>query len=105
MKSQRNPADYISEKINDDLTLTNCVRTYVNDKGETKNAGDFGWWLYDETFGYNLAMKAKSKEEALIEALTHYNEYFKKERAALCSLQLKVNSFLVQFPSDDDGDE
>lgn len=99
---KNNPENYISQKINDDLTLTNCIRSYVNDAGEMKPCGDFGWWLYDKTFGSNLAMKAKSKEDALIEALTHYNEYFKRERAALSSLQSKVNSFLVQFPSDED---
>jgi len=103
MKSTRNPADYISEKINDDLTLTNCVRSYVDKvTGETKPSGDFGWWLYDETFGMNLAMKAKSKEEALIEALQYYNERFKQERDALLSLRYKVNGFLNQFASDDD---
>lgn len=103
MKSERNPSDYISEKINDDLTLTNCIRSY-KDKvtGEMKPCGDFGWWLYDETFGYNLAMKAKTREEALIEALTHYNEYYKKQKAELSSLQSKVNSFLCQFSSEDE---
>ncbi len=92
----------MNEKINDQLTLTNCSRTYVNDKGEEKPCGDFGWWLYDEVFGMNLAMRAKSKEKALIEALAWYQERFLKERSEHRKLRKKVNTFLDQFSEEDD---
>jgi hypothetical protein len=94
--------EYKSEKINDFLSLTECTHTYVNDKGETKTGGDHGWWLYDETFGMNLAMRAKTKEGALVEALLFYQKYYIREKNSLSDLQQKVNSFLRQFEKKDE---
>lgn len=45
----------MSENLGDDLCLT-----------ETKNQG---WWLWSEVVGMNIAMRAKTREEALIEGL------------------------------------
>lgn len=88
----------VSEHINDSLCLTNCTHTYVDTKGVTKPGGEHGWWLYDETFGMNLAMRAETEKAALIEALLYYQKRFIQERTMHENLQLKVNSFLVQFP-------
>lgn len=61
------------------LTLSNCKD---------------GFWLYDKTRGMNLSMKAKTKDEAFIEALTYYQERLKKIETHYSLLAQKVYSFV-----------
>ena len=71
-------------------TLTLCE--YQSPKN-----GSFGFWLYDETQGMNLAMRAKSEREAFVEALDFYQTYYKQEKEQHKALKAKVDSFLIQF--------
>ncbi len=75
-----------SMKLTDTLTLTTA-----ND----------GVWLYDYTRGMNLAMRAKSEIDALVEALTYYQSKLSKTEAELSSLSNKVGLFISQFSEDE----
>lgn len=63
-----------------------------------------GWWLYDETRGMNLAMRAKTEQEAFVEAITYYQRRLSDlERAHNC-LNKRVQEFVSQFTEDNDDD-
>jgi len=40
----------------------------------TLSQGNDGYWLYDATRGQNIAMRAKTEQEAFIQALTYYQK-------------------------------
>lgn len=61
-----------------------------------------GWWLYDETRGMNLAMRAKTEQAAFVEALTYYQDRLSRVESELKDLSSKVNAFVSQFAEDDD---
>lgn len=65
---------------------------------EIKNKG---WWLWDETRGMNLSMEAKSKEEALADALAYYQTRLLKVEKDYKSLSIKVDNFLSNFKDED----
>lgn len=61
-----------------------------------------GWWLYDQTRGMNLAMKAKTSTDAFVEALTYYQRRLAEVERAHSSLKEKVDAFVAQFHDDED---
>ena len=61
-----------------------------------------GFWLYDKTRGANLAMRAKTSTEALVEALTYYQGRLKRVETELSSLRKNVDDFVSQFKENDD---
>jgi hypothetical protein len=75
-------------KLSDTLSL--CEYT------DPRN-GAFGFWLYDETRGMNLSIRAKTERDAFIEALTFYQKRFGYLEGELKSLQGKVDKFVAQF--------
>lgn len=64
-----------------------------------------GFWLYDTTRGMNLAMRAKTKDEAFIEALEYYQERLKKVESEYNLLKSKVDGFVSQFIEDEECDD
>ena len=64
--------------------------------------GNFGFWLYDDTRGMNLAMRAKSEREAFVDALHYYQARLTKVESELTALQANVDSFVSQFVESDD---
>lgn len=78
-----------SLKLSDSLTLTEC-----ND----------GWWLWDQTRKMNLAMKAASKEAALLSALNYYQGRFNTLDTQHKDLKSKVESFVSGVISEDSHD-
>lgn len=64
--------------------------------------GHRGWWLWDETRGMNLAMKASSQLEAVTEALTYYQKRLERLESDHAELSQKVHSFVSQFTVDED---
>jgi hypothetical protein len=56
-----------------------------------------GFWLYDFTRGMNLAMRAKSRDEAFTEALSYYQDRLKEYEGMYASLKSRVDSFVEQF--------
>ncbi len=86
------PPDNIVE-LSDTLTL--CEYT------DPRN-GSFGFWLYDETRGMNLSMRAKSEREAFVEALDYYQDRLTEIEKKNSSMKKKVDEFVSQFIDDAD---
>lgn len=63
---------------------------------EYKTGGSLGFWLYDETRGMNLAMRAKTSTKAFVEALTYYQARLAKVESDYKSLSAKVDAFVAQ---------
>ncbi|QAY00774.1 hypothetical protein Ecwhy1_500 [Escherichia phage Ecwhy_1] len=61
-----------------------------------------GYWLFDETRGMNLAMRAKTAEAAYLEALEYYQERLTEVEEDYKSLKAKVDHFVGQFIEEDD---
>lgn len=60
-----------------------------------------GYWLYDYVIGMNIAVRAKTEQDAYIEALLYYQRTLLQEKAEHKALSGKVNSFLSQFESEE----
>lgn len=61
-----------------------------------------GFWLWDETRGMNLAMRAKSEREAFTEAIYYYQKRLKQVEGEYKDLSTKVNMFVSQFVEEED---
>ena len=59
-----------------------------------------GFWLYDETRGMNLAMRAKTRDEAFVDALEYYQERLKEVETEYAALKSKVEAFVDQVSED-----
>lgn len=60
-----------------------------------------GFWLYDETRSMNLSMRAKSPQDAFVEALGYYQRRLAEVEAAHKSLDSRVQEFVSQFAEED----
>jgi hypothetical protein len=61
------------------------------------------WQLWDDRAEYNIVMDAKTKEEALVEAIDYWAERFLKLQQENNELQAKVNSFVAAVcPEEED---
>ena len=67
-----------------------------------RGIADQKYWLWDETRGMNLAMKADSERDAFIEALEYYQHRLTEVEGNYRELTKKVDSFLDQFKEDED---
>jgi hypothetical protein len=56
-----------------------------------------GYFLYDYIIGMNLSMRAKTEQDAYIEALLWYQKNYSKSKENYKELQDKVESFINQF--------
>lgn len=74
-------------QLTESLGLTECVN---------------GFWLYDETRGMNLAMKAKTERLAFTEALSYYQKRLQDVETSHKDLSLKVESFVSLFADKDE---
>lgn len=61
-----------------------------------------GFWLYDDTRGMNLSMRAETSTDALVEALEYYQDRLSKVESEYKELSSKVNNFVEQFTERDD---
>lgn len=61
-----------------------------------------GFWLYDKTRGMNLAMRAKTSQDAFVEAITYYQERLIRIDTELKTLREKVNNFIGSLGTDED---
>lgn len=60
-----------------------------------------GFWLYDETRGMTLAMRANSQQAAFVKALTYYQERLSDLESSHNCLNKRVQEFVSQFTEDD----
>jgi hypothetical protein len=61
------------------------------------------FWMWDQTRGMNVAMRAKSEREAFVKALSYYQNRLTEVETEHATLNTKVQSFLSQF-QDDSGE-
>lgn len=61
-----------------------------------------GYFLYDTVVGMNISMRAKTEQDACIEALLYYQRKLVKAKADYKILNDKVENFLSQFDREDD---
>lgn len=69
-------------KLSDTLTLSECRD---------------GFWLYDDTRGMNLSMRAESTEHALLEALKYYQERLTELKKEHREMSAHVQDFINKF--------
>lgn len=79
-----------STKLSETLTLSECHN---------------GFWLYDTTRGMNLAMRAKTPEEAFVGALGYYQKRLKEVEDAHTHLKGLVGSFVENFIEDEEDEQ
>lgn len=77
------------EKLSDSVAITECSD---------------GWWLYDETRGMNLAIRAKGRDAALIDAITYYQRRLAELETEHRCLSGRVDAFVSLFVQDKDGE-
>lgn len=73
-------------KLTETLAITECTD---------------GWWLYDETLGMNLSMRAKTEQDAFVKALSYYQRRLKEVESAYKCLDSRVQAFVSQFTEDE----
>lgn len=61
-----------------------------------------GFWLYDDTRGWNIAMRAKTEREAFCSALKYYQNTLKEVENNYNSLKAKVDHFVGQVADGED---
>jgi len=86
-----------SVKLSPHLTLSEChpdLECRVNN-----------WWLYDERAGMNLAMRAKSRDEAFVEVIEYWAERAARYENAYTSLNAQVQAFVGAVNPPDENDE
>ena len=74
-------------------TLTLC---------EYQTGGSLGFWLWDETRGMNLSMRAKTSTAAFVEALEYYQERLAEVESNYKSLSERVDAFVAQVAGSTD---
>lgn len=62
-----------------------------------------GFWLYDMRAKMNLAMRAESEHEALIEAFEYNHRRLDKFEKENKKLKEAIKGFVVQFVDDEDN--
>lgn len=61
-----------------------------------------GYYLYDYVIGMNISMRAKTEQDAYIEALTYYQRRLQEVKNDYKELNNKVQNFLSQFEREED---
>jgi len=76
-----------SIKLTDTLTISECKD---------------GYWLYDKTRGMNLSMRAKTEQDAYVDAITYYQKRCAKIEQEKKKLYDSVNNFIDSLSDNDD---
>jgi hypothetical protein len=61
-----------------------------------------GYYLYDYVLGMNISMRAKTEQDACIQALLYYQKSLVESKKRYEILNDKVESFLSKFVENDD---
>lgn len=64
--------------------------------------GHDGFWLYDYTRGFNLAMREKSEAEAYIKAIHCYQDRLTQVEKEYQVLKSRVDLFVSEFVESDE---
>ena len=76
-----------SIKLTDTLTISECKD---------------GYWLYDKTRGMNLAMKAKTEQDAYVKAITYYQKRCAEIELRNNKIYDNVNKFIESLSDDEE---
>ena len=79
-------------------TLTLCE--HVAPPNWHYQSGNYGFWLWDESRGMNLAMRAATERDAFVDAIEYYQNYIVKVEASYKTLRGRVDDFLSQCRTD-----
>lgn len=60
-----------------------------------------GFWLWDEIREMNLSVRAKTRDDAFVEALTYYQDRLSEVECELNDITAKVDAFVGQFAEED----
>ena len=74
-------------KLTDTLTISECKD---------------GYWLYDKTRGMNLSMRAKTEQDAYVDAITYYQKRCVKIEEEKKKLYDSVNNFIESLSDNDE---
>jgi hypothetical protein len=66
-------------RLTDNLTMSECKD---------------GYWLYDYTKGMNLSMRAKTQEDAFVEAISYYQKRLEKVEIKLNKQTKEIDKFI-----------
>lgn len=72
-----------SIKLTDTLTISECKD---------------GYWLYDKTRSMNLAMRAKTEQDAYVKAITYYQKRCVEIEHEKKKIHDSVNNFIESLP-------
>jgi hypothetical protein len=61
-----------------------------------------GYWVYDKIQKYNIVMRAKTEQDAFVEAILHHQKRLKEKTDSLKELESKVYGFVSQFTHEDE---
>lgn len=89
-----------SIKLNAHLTLSECR---PDSACRTNN-----WWLYDDRAygrGMNIAMRAKTRDEAFVEAIEFWAERATSAQREYAEIKAKVDTFVAQFAEAEDEND
>lgn len=56
-----------------------------------------GFYLYDTVVAMNISMRAKTEQDAYIEALMYYQKTLKESQLRYKNMSIKVENFISQF--------
>lgn len=70
------------------------TETLKMSKGLMEKGDNTGYWLYDETRGMNLGMRAHSERDAFIEALEYYQQRLRQVEMENKNMLSRIESFL-----------
>jgi hypothetical protein len=85
-------------KLNEHLTLSEC---HPDSECRVNN-----WWLYDKRAygsGMNVALRAKTRDEAFVGAIEFWAERATKFEQAYLRLKAQVDAFVGQFVEPEDN--
>ena len=61
-----------------------------------------GYWLYDKTRGMNLSMRAKTEQDAYVDAITYYQKRCAEIELKKKKLYDNVNNFIGSLSDNDE---
>jgi hypothetical protein len=76
--------------------MSNSITIFKNDTITLCQRKD-GFWLWDNTRGMNLSMRAKTEQDAFIETLMYYQKRLKEVETDYNILNDKVERFVDNF--------
>lgn len=90
----RPPIEHI--ELNEYLGLSLC---HPDSECRTEN-----WWLYDKRAGMNVALRAKTRDEALVKAIEYWAKCSARFEKAYTELKAEVDKFVdtVRPPEEDE---